>query len=79
MRNCTSKQRKHISTTVDLALYDQLITEIKKKWGGPFSSWLDYIATCWLRESCAGCVYAEDEGQEKVSLGKIATEEDGTK
>ncbi len=78
MKGCATNQRRHLTTTIDKALYDRLIPIIKKDWGGPFSSWLDYVATCWLRESCSGCVYAEQEGQEKASLGKIATEEDNS-
>ena len=76
MKRCRKPERKHISTTIDRAIYDRLIPAIEKEWGGPFSTWLDYVATCWLQEdSCDGCPYAEVEGQQKAGIGKVATEE----
>ena len=59
---------------MDRAIYDRLIPAIKRDWGGPFSSWLDYVATCYLQESCEGCPYAEEEGQRKEGMGRICDE-----
>ena len=61
---------------MDQVLYNRLIPAIEKEWRGPFSSWLDYVATCWLQDACDGCRYAEEEGQEKVGLGKVNTGEE---
>jgi len=61
---------------MDQVLYNRLIPAIQKEWGGPFSSWLDYVATCWLQDGCDGCPYAEEEGQEKVGLCKVDTGEE---
>ena len=72
MKICNKQQARHrITTTIDKAIYDRLVPVIQKEWGGPFSSWLDYVATCWLREDCVNCPYAEEEGQKKAGLGKI--------
>ena len=61
---------------MDRSIYERLIPTIEKEWGGPFSSWLDYVATCWLQESCDNCPYAEEEGQQKVRIGQVATNGD---
>lgn len=75
MKRCKKPERKHVSTTIDRSLYDRLIPAIEKDWGGPFSTWLDYVATCWLhKDSCDGCPYAEEEGQKKAGIGKVADE-----
>ena len=77
-KRCPRPPRKHVSTTIDQALYDQLIPVIEKDWGGPFSTWLDYVATCWLQESCDDCPYHEEEGQEGMRIGQVeAKEEEG--
>ena len=75
MKRCKKPPRRHINTTIDSSLYKRLIPVIEKDWGGPFSSWLDYIATCYMQEGCAGCPYEEKKGQKRVSLGKISDEE----
>lgn len=75
MKRCKKPPRRYINTTIDRSLYERLIPLIEKEWGGPFSSWLDYIATCYIQEDCNGCPYAEKKGQKRVSLGKIADEE----
>lgn len=72
MRKCKKPKRKHLSTTIDRALYERLIPAIEKDWGGPFSSWLDYVATCYLQETCGGCHYAEEEGQKKEGIGRVS-------
>ncbi len=80
MKRCKKPERKHLSTTIDRALYERLIPVIEKDWGGPFSSWLDYVATCYLQESCGDCPYAEEEGQKKAEgIGKILDEKTKTK
>ena len=71
MKRCRKPERKHISTTIDQDIYDRLVPTIEKEWGGPFSTWLDYIAACWLQDNCNGCVYAKREGQKKVGIGKV--------
>ena len=72
MRKCRRPARQRISTTIDKGLYDRLVSAIEKEWGGPFSSWLDYVATCWLQEDCNNCPYAEEEGQKKAGgIGRI--------
>ena len=72
MRKCKNRKRKHISTTIDGSLYERLMPAIEKDWGRPFSSWLDYVATCYLNESCDGCPYAEEEGQTKEGIGRVS-------
>ncbi len=80
MKRCKKPERKHLSTTIDRALYERLIPVIEKDWGGPFSSWLDHVATCYLQESCDDCSYAEEEGQKKAEgIGKILDEKTKTK
>ena len=71
MKRCNKPARKHLSTTIDHSIFQRLIPAIKKDWGGPFSSWLDYVATCYLHDSCKGCPYAEEEGQEKGGIGRV--------
>jgi predicted nucleic-acid-binding Zn-ribbon protein len=74
MKRCRKQpERKHISTTIDLALYDRLKPIIEEDWGGTLSSWLDYAATCYLRETCDECPYSEEKGQKKVGIGKVET------
>jgi len=72
MKRCRKPERKHISTTIDQDIYDRLVPTIEKEWGGPFSTWLDYIATCWLQDNCNGCVYAKREGQKKSELVRLS-------
>jgi len=74
MKRCKKPQRKHLSTTIDRSIYERLIPTIEKDWGGPFSSWLDYVATCYLQDNCRGCPYAEEEGQAKEGIGRITDE-----
>ena len=73
MKRCRKPERKHISTTIDRALYERLIPTIEEDWRGTFSSWLDYAATCYLRDTCDGCQYAEAEGkgEQKAGIGKV--------
>ena len=78
MVRCRKPERKHISTTIDKAVYDRLMDKIRREWQGPLSSWLDFVATCWLLDSCDTCPYREEEGQEKVSIGKVAVKEEET-
>ena len=72
MKRCKKPKRKHLSTTIDQALYERLIPAIEKDWEGPFSSWLDYVATCYLHETCEGCPYAEKAGQKKEGIGRVS-------
>lgn len=74
MKRCNRPERKHISTTMDRSIYERLIPTIEKEWGGPFSTWLDYVATCYLQDDCDGCPYAEEEGQKKANIGKVSDE-----
>jgi len=50
---------------------------LKDRWDGSFTSWVEYAMECYTRVSCEGCPYAEDEGQEKVAIGKIADDKEG--
>lgn len=75
MKRCRKPERKHISTTMDRALYERLIPAIEEEWGGTFSSWLDYVATCYLRDSCDGCPYSEGQGGQKAGIGKVESKE----
>ena len=75
MKRCRKPERRHISTTIDRALYERLIPTIEEDWGGTFSSWLDYAATCYLRDTCDECPYSEKEGQKKAGIGKVESKE----
>jgi len=77
MKRCRKPERKHISTTIDGGLYERLIPAIEEEWGGTFSSWLDYAATCYLRDNCDGCPYTEGEGkgEKPAGIGKVQSNE----
>ena len=72
MKRCKKPERKHISTTIDRSVYERLMPVIQSDWGGPFSTWLDYVATCYLQETCDDCVYREEDNKEKAGIGKVA-------
>ena len=76
MPRCRSPKRKRLNTTIDRSIYERLIPAIEKDWGGPFSTWLDFVATCYLHETCDNCPYAEEEGQKKGGIGRISDEKD---
>ena len=82
MKKCKSKQvKKHhrITMALDEELWERFQPVRKKKWGDSFTSWVEYAMECYSRDDCTDCPYAEEEGQERVSLCKIYTDEDNQK
>lgn len=39
---------------------------LRDHWRGSLTSWIEYAMECYTRDSCDGCPYQEEEGQEKT-------------
>jgi hypothetical protein len=74
---CASPNRnrnKHrVTLALNEALWDRFQPVLKEKWGDSFTSWLEYAMECYSRDTCRGCPYEPDEGQEKAvdGIGKV--------
>jgi hypothetical protein len=78
MQRCNPRRarpRHRITLALEGELWERFQPVLKDRWGGSFTSWLEYAMECYSRDSCEGCPYAEEEGQEKAGIGKIAEKE----
>ena len=67
------KPRHRTTLALNAELWERFQPTLKNDWEGSFTSWVEYAMECYLRDTCDGCPYAEDEGQHKVSgsVGKF--------
>lgn len=80
MQRCQPNRRRprhRITLALEGELWERFQPVLKDRWDGSFTSWVEYAMECYTRVSCEGCPYAEDEGQEKVAIGKIADDKEG--
>jgi hypothetical protein len=66
------KPRHRATLAIDGELWERFQPVLRDSWLGSFTSWLEYAMECYTRESCDGCPYEEEEGQEKADgIGKV--------
>jgi len=69
------RQTKRLNLAIDARVFDRFEPTLRSEWGGSISSWVEYAMECWLRDSCVGCPYAEEDGLQKVGIGHIASKD----
>ena len=76
-RPLPNPKRHRITVAVENVLWEKFRPILKNKWEGTFTSWLEYAMECYSRNTCEGCPYEPDEGQEKAvdGIGKIVDKE----
>ena len=76
-RPLLNPKRHRITVAVENGLWEKFRPILKNKWEGTFTSWLEYAMECYSRNTCKGCPYEPDEGQEKAvdGIGKIVDKE----
>ncbi len=67
------KEIKRLNLAVDADVFNRFLPVMKRDWGDSISSWVEFAMECYSRESCDGCPYAEEEGQQKAldGIGKV--------
>ena len=59
---------------MDGRLWDKFQKTLKDEWQGSFTTWVEFSMECYMRDSCDGCPYEEDEEKEKgaakIGIGK---------
>ena len=67
------RPRHRITVALDGDLWEKFRHVLPERWGGSFTSWLEYAMECYSRDSCEGCPYEPDEEQEKSpdGIGKV--------
>ncbi len=68
-----NKDKHRLTLALNAELWNHFQPILKEKWGGSFTSWLEYAMECYSRENCEGCPYEPEEGrQEKADgIGKV--------
>lgn len=69
---CKPSRRKtrRLNLAVDAEVFNKFHPVMRENFGDSISGWVEYAMECYSRESCDGCPYAEEEGQQKISIGK---------
>ncbi|MFC2027132.1 hypothetical protein ACFLU3_00445 [Chloroflexota bacterium] len=68
----TPKPRHRTTLALDADLWERFQPVLKDQWEGSFTSWIEYAMECYTRDSCDGCPYLEEEGQQKAGgIGNI--------
>lgn len=70
----TKRHRTSLSITIDRHVLDALKQWMKQEGETNLSAVIEGFIECGVRDTCDGCPYAEEEGQEKVGVGKVAEE-----
>lgn len=71
-RRRPKRRRTTISMTIDRHILDGLKRWMEKNGETNISATIEGFIDCGIRDTCEGCPYAEDSGQEKVGVYKIA-------
>ena len=78
--NCERKHdrrhRRTVSITMDPHILDGLRQWMKKEGETNLSAVIEGFIDCGIRDTCEGCPY-DEEGQEKVGVGKIESKGTG--
>jgi len=72
------RPRHRITVALDGDLWEKFRHVLPERWGGSFTSWLEYAMECYSRDSCTGCPYEpEDDDREKApdGIGKVIDKE----
>ena len=68
------KPRHRVTLALDGELWDKFQPALKHKWGGSFTSWLEYAMECYPRDSCEGCPYEPEDDKRKQApdgIGRV--------
>ncbi|MBM3132318.1 MAG: hypothetical protein FJZ95_04710 [Chloroflexi bacterium] len=72
-RPIATRPRHRTTLALNADLWDRFQPALKEEWEGSFTSFVEYAMECYLRDTCDGCPYEEEEGQQKAGgIGKIA-------
>ena len=76
MINCERKRvkrhRTSLSITIDPHVLEALKQWMKREGETNMSAVIEEFIDCGVRDTCEGCPYLEEEGQEKVGVFKAA-------
>lgn len=77
MNRCRPRRRqvKRLNLAIDAETFSRFLPVMQRDWGDSISSWMEFAMECYSRETCDGCPYAEEEGQQKVGIGQVAPRE----
>ena len=78
MQRCKRRKappRHRLTLALNADLWERFQPVLKEDWGGSFTSWVEYAMECYSRDTCDGCPYQDEEGQEKAGLGRVAEKE----